>query len=156
MAAPDPATEAPAPLPAAGLLRRLAALFYDLLLLTATLFIATALLLTATGGEAIAAGNPLFRAFVFLLCYLYFAVFWLRGGQTLGMKTWRLRLVRADGLPLRVPDTMMRFAVGLLSAALAGLGFLWALVDRDRRTWHDRAAGTRLVRLPKPQRRPGG
>ena len=137
------------PVPA-GLLRRLAALAYDILLLVAVLFITTALLLTATGGEAIASGNLVFRTFVFMVCYGYFAFFWLRGGQTLGMKTWRVRLVRADGTPLRVPDTLMRFAVGLISLALLGLGFLWALLDPARRTWHDRAAGTMMVRVPKP------
>ncbi len=137
----------------AGLFRRLAALVYDGLLLTAVLFLATVPVLFITGGEAVPTGDLLFRTYIFLVTYGYFAFSWRRGGQTLGMKTWWIRVERADGSPLTLPDTMMRFAVALVSAAFLGLGFLWALVDRDRRTWHDRAAGTRVVRLAKPPRR---
>jgi len=73
----------------------------------------------------------------------------MRGGQTVGMKPWRLRIVGADGGPIGFRRALLRFAVALVSLAALGLGFLWCLIDRERRAWHDIAAGTLLVRLEK-------
>ncbi|HBZ48578.1 MAG TPA: hypothetical protein DEO93_15690, partial [Stenotrophomonas sp.] len=73
---------------------------------------------------------------------------WRRGGQTLGMRPWRLQVVGADGTAPTRRQLWLRYAVGTLSVLLGGLGLWWALIDRQRLTWHDRASGTRLVRLP--------
>lgn len=81
-----------------------------------------------------------------LVCGLYAVISWRRGGQTLGMRPWRLRVVAADGGRPDVPALICRYAVGSVSLLLAGIGFWWAWVDRGRLTWHDRASGTRLVR----------
>ena len=80
---------------------------------------------------------------------LYAVLSWRGGGQTLGMRPWRLQLVDLAG---NVPGTRAlwrRYAVASLSLLLGGLGFWWAWIDRDRLAWHDRASGTRLVRWPK-------
>jgi uncharacterized RDD family membrane protein YckC len=74
---------------------------------------------------------------------------WRRGGQTLGMRPWRLRVVAADGGVPTWRALLIRYVVGNASLLLGGLGFWWAWVDRDRLTWHDRASGTRLRREPK-------
>ena len=80
-----------------------------------------------------------------------YAVFsWARGGQTLGMRPWRLRVVAADGgTPVR-SALVTRYIVGTASLLLLGLGFWWAWRDRDRLTWHDRASGTRIRRDDAP------
>ena len=65
------------------------------------------------------------------------------------MRPWRLKLESSDGSPLRRAQLWLRFAVGTLSLLLGGLGFWWALVDRERLPWHDRASGTRLLRMPQ-------
>lgn len=75
----------------------------------------------------------------------YFLYSWSRGGQTLGLRAWQLRLVTAQGHPVPPKQGAIRGLVALLSIAAAGLGFVWILVDSQRRTWHDLAAGTRLV-----------
>ena len=89
---------------------------------------------------------------LFLSCMLvtglYATLSWRRGGQTLGMRPWRLKLVAASGNP-GWTALWLRYAVGLLSLLACGLGFWWAWLDRDGRAWHDRASGTRLVRVPK-------
>ena len=74
---------------------------------------------------------------------------WRRGGQTLGMRPWRLRVTGADGLPAQRAALVKRYAVGTVSLLLGGLGFWWAWIDRERLTWHDRLSGTRLHREPK-------
>jgi uncharacterized RDD family membrane protein YckC len=138
----------------AGLLRRLAAMLYDGLLLLAILMIATALFLPLTGGEALTPSqHPLleivYRLVLVTLVVLFFGVFWTRRGQTLGMASWRLKVEREDGRLLTWNDTVKRLGAALLSALPLGLGFLWVLVDRDRRAWHDRWTRTRIVVVPK-------
>lgn len=146
-------TPAPAPTPA-GLLRRLGALVYDGLLLAALLMIATAFFLLFTGGEAVLARTHpwlelAYRAVLLLLIVGFNGVFWTRGGQTLGMAAWRLRVERDDGALLTWPDAVRRLAACVLSWLPLGLGYLWLLVDPGRRTWHDRLSRTRVVLLPK-------
>jgi uncharacterized RDD family membrane protein YckC len=138
----------------AGLLRRLGALLYDTLLLVAVLMIATSLFLPLTGGEAItsAAGWPLewaYRTVLAGLVVLFYGSFWTRSGQTLGLKSWRLRLERDDGARLTWADTLRRLAAATLSLLPAGLGWLWIVVDPDKRAWHDRLSRTRVVVVPK-------
>ncbi|MDQ2701791.1 MAG: RDD family protein [Pseudomonadota bacterium] len=76
----------------------------------------------------------------------YAVLSWWGGGQTLGMRPWKLRVVGADGAPATMKALVVRYAIGSLSLLLGGLGFWWAWVDRDRLTWHDRGSGTRMVR----------
>jgi uncharacterized RDD family membrane protein YckC len=129
----------------AGFLRRLAAAGYDALLLGGLWFLLTLVLVVLRGGAAIAPGSPLYTAFLLWVAWLYFAFQWTHGGRTLGMKAWRLRLVRRDGGPPGWRDATLRFAAALVSLLPAGAGFLWALVDPGRLAFHDRASGTELV-----------
>ena len=132
----------------AGLLVRLAAIFYDALLLLSVLLITTAIALLLTRG-GLHTHNPFFRTLLFLMCFSFYAWFWLHGGQTLGMRAWRLRIQNIDGGPITIWQALLRFLVAIPSLAFAGLGFLWMLVDRDKMTWHDRFSETLIVRLPK-------
>jgi len=132
----------------AGLLVRLVAMFYDALLLLSALLIATAIALIVTKG-ALHAHNPFFRTALFLTCFAFYAWFWLHGGQTLGMRAWRLRLQGLDGRPITIWQALLRFLVAIPSLALADLGFLWMLVDKDKMTWYDRFSESVIVRLPK-------
>jgi uncharacterized RDD family membrane protein YckC len=130
-----------------GLLRRLAAIFYDLLLLLALLAVATTLITLPLGMPE---GGYLFAFQLFLfeiIPLLFFAGFWWRGGQTLGMRAWRLKVVRMDGSPVSWGDALKRHLAALLSCLTLGLGFLWVVVDPDGLAWHDRMSGTRLIRL---------
>ena len=144
-----------------GLLRRLAAIFYDCLLLVALLTLADALVVLPLGmmfdidGSTLAA-HSLFRLYLLLVIIGFFCGFWLRGGQTLGMRAWRIMLVRSDGADVRLRDALLRLAAATLSWAALGLGFLWSLLDRDGLTWHDRLSGTRLVLLKKRHKQAKG
>ncbi|WP_242007548.1 RDD family protein [Luteimonas cucumeris] len=90
---------------------------------------------------------------LWLVCWLLtgaYAVWsWRRGGQTLGMRPWRLRVTAGDGGRAGLRALCLRYAIGTLSVLLGGLGFWWAWVDRGRLTWHDRISGTRMVREAK-------
>lgn len=84
---------------------------------------------------------------VLVLLMVYFVWCWLNGGQTLPMKTWKLRLVNADGSPLRPLQAVLRYLAAWPSILLLGAGIMWALVDKDRQFLHDRIAGTRISSL---------
>lgn len=80
------------------------------------------------------------QALVALALAAYYLFSWLRGGQTLAMKAWRIRLV--DVTPRKA---LVRL---VLAALLLPVSIAWALFDRDRQFLHDRLAGTRLIYVP--------
>jgi uncharacterized RDD family membrane protein YckC len=134
----------------ASLWLRLFAAVYDVLPLLALWFVAAVLALALTGGALDVhrlADKALMQALAFGVSAAYFIVSWMRGGQTIGMRPWRLRVVRSDGTPPDLTHAALRFAVALLSLVPAGLGFWWALFDAQGRSWHDIAAGTLVVRM---------
>jgi uncharacterized RDD family membrane protein YckC len=136
-----------------GLARRLAAICYDALLLTALLLVLTAVLLALRGGSSIAPQTWWFQIVVVGVCLLFHAWFWTHGGQTLGMRAWKIRVVRDDGKALTWRDALLRFAAAWLSALPAGLGFWWCLIDGGR-CWHDRLTHTRVQRVEHNARLP--
>ncbi len=133
----------------AGVLRRLAAGCYDALLLGALWMAATLVIVAVRGGQPVPAGQPAYQLLLLVIAALFFITSWLRGGQTLGMRAWRLRVERESGEPLDARTGMLRFLGGMLSVVTGGLGLLWLWIDRDELTWHDRIAGTRVVVVPK-------
>jgi uncharacterized RDD family membrane protein YckC len=131
---------------------RLLALVYDLLPVLALWMLFGALVLALRGGERIMPWSVAFWLQNLALWGLtggYAVLSWRRGGQTLGMRPWRLRVVDADGAAPSSTQLWRRYLWATLSLAVGGLGFLWSLVDAERRSWHDLASGTQLVRLPK-------
>ena len=129
----------------AGLIRRLAALAYDLLLLAGVLFVFTLLVLFARGGREIPPGTWWFDLGLIVVCAAFFVWFWTHGGQTLGMRAWRLKLVTCDGSPIGLARALGRLGAAVVSAVPAGIGFWWALFDRERACWHDRWSRTRVL-----------
>lgn len=131
---------------------RALALFYDLWPAAALWMATAALFLLAHGSQPLAPFSGL-QLLLWLLCWLltgvYVTVSWRRGGQTLGMRPWRLRVVAAGGGAPTLRAALLRYLVGTASLLLGGLGFWWAWFDRDRLTWHDRASGTRIRREAK-------
>ena len=157
----------PQTLPTAPLKNRLLCMMYEAMLLFGVVFIAGWLfstLLQQRHALALRHGQQVWQ---FIVLGAYFVWFWTRGGQTLAMKTWRVRVVTRDGLALRWPRALLRYLLAWLWF-LPGLALawwmevqgsmllllpmlnavLWALTNRldpDRQFLHDRIAGTRLV-----------
>lgn len=177
---PQPAPTATAP-ELAGMLVRLYCLVYDGLLLVALWMITTALLVPlATPDQAVqqhqvAVASDSFRQFVLFpalvaITWLFYGYFWTRAGQTLGMQTWRLKVVRADGHRLRWTDAVARCASACILPVTCGLigqltwgspkavllslllgfvaNYLWMLWNGRGLTWHDQLSRTVVLRLP--------
>ena len=135
----------------AGFLRILASIFYDSILLTAVLFFATMFLLIIP--EEIRNSSSSIQVakviWYLLVSYIYFAGFWLKGGQTPGMKPWKITLVSMEGDPASPKQATLRFFSAILSWALAGTGFLWIIVDRNHYSLHDHLSGSKLIVIEK-------
>ena len=132
----------------AGLFRRLLAIIYDLFLLVALLFVATAIAMIFNQGNAIEPGQPLYPVYlVYLLTvsFVFFGWFWTHGGQTLGMKTWKIRLQQTDGQSVSWQLSLIRFVTAILSWSLLGMGFIWPLFQSQKRTWHDIASNCVMI-----------
>ena len=141
------------PLEPASVWRRLAALGYDLLLLAALLFVFTLLVLAVRLGDAVPPGSWWFPLCLLAVAMAFFCGFWVHGGQTVGMRAWRIRVMSDDGQPLKWPRAAARFCAGLAAALPAGLGLWWSVFDERQRGWHDRWTRTRVVRVAPTQQR---
>jgi uncharacterized RDD family membrane protein YckC len=135
----------------AGLFRRLAAMVYDLFLLAAILFLAAVPPVLINGG-AITGDGPggefkqaAFTIYLAAVAFLFYGGFWTRGGQTLGMAAWRIRIVRPDGEPISWRQAAIRWATACLG--LANIGCLFAA---DRRGWHERLSNSHTVYQARP------
>jgi len=154
--------------PAAGLARRMACFGYEGVLLFAVLMVCGFVYAALTNQRDAMSGRHGLQAFLFVVLGVYFTWFWSRGGQTVAMKAWRIRLLRADGAPVSQARALSRyllswtwFAPALLWAWLGGatrptviaiaitVGVFsyaaLALLLTDRQFWHDAICGTRLV-----------
>ena len=147
-------------IPSPSLLRRLAAMVYDTLLvlpiIMAVVAVATGLqvALQGSGSEAdfsstLPSWLVQLLAVVTVACFYTF--FWCRSGQSLGMAAWRIKLRGSNGNAINEKRALLRCAGALVSFAALGLGYWWCLVDNQGRYWHDHWSGTRLELLPKKQ-----
>lgn len=148
--------------PAAGLVRRLAAMFYDSLLAIALMMVVTLLyqqilLRLLYGSEQLQmladAGrldiDPLLSTLLLFSLFGFFAKFWTHNGQTLGMQVWGIRIQNADGRAIDLWQALLRFLIALVSLLCLGMGYWWMLIDKQKRTWHDIYSGSQAVQLPK-------
>jgi uncharacterized RDD family membrane protein YckC len=146
--------------PSPSLARRLIALLYDTLLVLPLIMLSVAVFL---GLRSLLLGPPsedavvhldanLVRLVALLTVMAFYSGFWLKSGQTLGMQAWRIRLVDSRGGSVNYRQVLVRCLGAALSLACLGLGYLWCLVDREGRYWHDSLSGTRLILVPREKR----
>ena len=130
--------------PNASLTRQLAAMLYDSLLIFAVLFLASAIAVVFNQGEAVES-NIWFSLYLLLTVFTFYAWFWNKSGQTLGMRVWKIRIVTNAGYNPGWSTCYIRLIYALLSWLCLGLGYLWRLFKPY--TWHDRLSGTRIVNI---------
>jgi len=123
----------------------MASLLYELLLIFALLMVASFAYIPIFGNADAPFRKAVFQLFLLLVIMIYFLAFWTRSGQTLAMKTWRIKLTDLDGSIIDLPRGILRFTLASLGLFGFGVGFLWALFDPQRQFLHDRLAKTRLV-----------
>ena len=130
----------------ASLRLRLVSLVYEGILLFAVLFVSSYLFLSIARDAQSGLSRAVFQIYLLSVGAAYFVFCWARTGQTLPMKTWRIRVVTAEGGRLSPGRAFKRYVLAI-PGMLSGLSLLWAPFDRDRQFLHDRLAGTRIVRV---------
>lgn len=161
----------------ATLIKRLLAIFYDSFLLIAVLFLAMAVLLLISGGYEFQPGNPLITVYLLAVSFVFLGWFWTHGGQTLGMRAWKLRVQQHTGAAITWQQASVRFLTALpawivlfIGIALIAdiqlhtypwleqlsrltkwliliVGIAWLVVDQWPDGWRDKVSGTRVVKL---------
>lgn len=130
-----------------SLARRFGAIFYDLLILL-TLLILTSLIVSIPFN--INPDHPLFYVYqgcIYTISFLFYGWFWTHGGQTLGMKTWKFKIISLNGNRVSWISAGVRFIAAIISWLPLGLGYFWSMFDIKKRAWHDIISKTQLVRI---------
>lgn len=147
-----------------SLLKRLLAIIYDLFLLIAVFFavgIPLSILTTFifNAGNAITEEHQFYLlnqviilGSLFIASVFFYGWFWTHGGQTLGMKTWRIMLISNNAQKISWKQAIQRYFAAILSWLVLGMGFLLSLLDDKKRCWHDMLSGSYLVQLEKQKK----
>ena len=134
-----------------SIFRRLGAMLYDTLLLSGVLMVAIGIIAVpyglVTGSELYVHYRFLEQIYILVVIAAFYVYFWTHGGQTLGMRAWRLRVIGEDGRALGFGAAVKRFIWAIPSLLPAGLGLWVSLFNRDGLAWHDRKSCSRLVML---------
>jgi len=132
-----------------GFFRRLAAQFYDIVLLIAILLVANGVLLLFTDIETLKNYALLHRVYLVSICFLFYGWFWTHGGQTLGLRAWKIKVLTLDQKPISWYQASLRFITAILSwTVFLGLGFIWVLFNKNKLSWHDQLSKTALFSVP--------
>lgn len=129
--------------------RRFAVIIYDGILLAAVLFFMATIPTVIFEITRESPLYPILIVYIYGMAFLYFGWFWTRGGQTLAMKTWNIRIESDEYTRVTWKQALIRFSVAIISWLPLGLGYLWTLIRKDSASWHDLASKTHLVQLPK-------
>ena len=100
--------------------------------------------------------NPIQDAVLFSLMlgssFGFYAYFWIRSGQTLGMIAWRLKMVRLDNQLVSLRDALHRYILAWPAFLLLGIGYLWLFVDAEGDGAHDKLSKTKVLLVPRSHR----
>lgn len=127
--------------------RRMLSMIYESLLLIAVLFIASFIFHLVFSDPDAVFFKPAHQLYLLLVMGTYFIWFWIHGGQTLAMQTWKLRLTTTAGEGINLKQAVARYLFAVVGISLFGCGIFWALLDSDHQFLHDRLAGTRIVNV---------
>lgn len=125
--------------------RHIAIISYDLFLLLATYLVTTFIIVILNQGEAISQGNPFFLAFLFMLSFFFYGWFWTHGGQTIGMRSWKVKLYSHSGTAITWQQALVRYLFAIAAWLPLGAGFWWQFIMKNNQSWPDLFSGTYLI-----------
>lgn len=120
-------------------------MFYDTLIVMAILIIGTVFSLFLTQGKPIPPHTFYYQFFLTGLWASFFIGFWSRGGQTIGLRAWHLKVVTWDDQNLSFKQAAIRLLLATLLILLGGIGLVWSLFDKQGLTLYDRLSKTKLI-----------
>jgi uncharacterized RDD family membrane protein YckC len=124
--------------------RYLCIIAYDTLLLLSVLLVASFVAVALNGGEAIGSDNPFFMLYIFAVCFFFYGWFWTHGGQTLGMRAWKVYLIGNQQHEVTWLQALFRFIGALMAWLPLGFGIWWQWLGKENKSWPDMLSATRL------------
>jgi uncharacterized RDD family membrane protein YckC len=134
--------------------RHLVIMLYDILLLLSVLLLATLIAVAFNGGEAFGDRNPFFILYLFSVSGFFYCWFWTHGGQTLGMRAWKVHLIGQQQHDITWKQAITRFLVALISWLPLAMGYWWQWLGKDKQSWLDQFSNTRLHYDKKTKNKP--
>ncbi|MBT4577924.1 RDD family protein [bacterium] len=128
-----------------SLLRRLGAISYDIFLAFSLAFFIVGAILIAFFDKQAQTDLLMFGVYL-VTVYFYFTWSWVKGRQTLGMKTWKFQIEQDSGENITHKQAFIRFVLAIISFSVVGLGFIYQLFNKDNLAWHDKHSDTRLIK----------
>ena len=122
-------------------------MFYDAMLLVAVLFFASIPVAVAFQITTEHILYPLYILYIYLVAFVFFGWCWTHGGQTLGLKTWKIRLTADNGKKISWQAALLRYLGSILCWLSCGIGFIWCYTNKERLAWNDMISKTRLKRI---------
>lgn len=139
---------------AASFMKRLGAMFYDFMLALSFVivvgFFSMVVVMSIFSIDNVEAGSPVakfFFPYLLLLFFVFYGWFWTHGGQTLGMRAWKLKLVGENNIRITWGQAFFRFCYAIISWIPLGAGYLWVIVDKKKQAWHDKVSHTYIADL---------
>jgi len=124
-----------------NLLRRVAAFLYDCLLLLAIYFVVTAVAITFNDGHAVQ--HFAYKFLLYVTGFLFFDWFWMHGGQTLGMRAWKIKLRSINNTPLTHVQCLQRYLLGTIFFVFT---LFWMFFNKGGAALHDHLSNTKIIR----------
>lgn len=124
--------------------KRLLAMAYDSILVATVMFIGCGIILFFNKGQAISQGTIWFQIYLIGIWMLFCTWFWVNGGQTIGLRAWKLKIVDYDNKTITWTQAVLRFLIPIITV---GISFAWCFIDKDSQALHDRLAKTKIIRV---------
>ncbi len=127
-----------------------AAFLYDIFPILGITILTTFITLLFRNGEAISPGTSWFRILISFEILFYYIYSWKIGGQTLGMRAWKLKIIPSDATTgMSWGNSFIRFIIGILSTATLGLGIVWKRFSKEKKSWMDICSQSRTISYEK-------
>lgn len=137
-----------------GIFRHLAIMLYDSLLLVSILLLASLFAVAFNSGEAIPENDPVFIAYLLAVSCFFYGWFWTHGGQTLGMRAWKVYIFGQQQEVISWKQAVIRFCIAIISWLPAGMGYWWQYLGKDKQSWPDYFSATRLHHNKQAKNKP--
>lgn len=129
--------------------RQIAAFIYDIFPVLGILISTSLIIVLLRGGKEIETSTLWLQLLLVAEIFTYYTYSWKRGGQTLGMRAWKIK-IQSNSNRLSWPQLTLRFISGLASFLSLGMGLWWQYIDNKKRTWMDIASQSTVILTPPP------
>lgn len=128
-----------------SLLKYLAVIIYDLFLLFGLTLFITVIMSFLNNGTPPDPSNFLYRLILLSSIVFFYHYSWKKTGQTLGMKSWKVKLVSANNKPISLSQSILRISLGLANIIFLGIGYFYKYCNKSKLTLMDLLSNTRLI-----------